>query len=134
MFHQAPKGSTTVSETHASLTTSTQSYGDFEVTWRMKTVKQLRTGSAPNSWEGAWMFWHFTDNWHNYVLVLKTSGFQIEKKDNNTKSDTEIYLQTPKIPKVKLGQWQALKLRVTNSTSNTPRIQVWVDGIGEPTL
>jgi hypothetical protein len=128
-FFEYPKTSTSPGETHGTLTTSTKSFGDFQMSLYMKTVKQLRQNSPPAPWETAWVFWHYTDNYHNYALVLKTNGFQIEKKDNNVRCDCEIFLKTTSTPTVHLGQWQTLTLRVTNSASATPHIQVWVDGL-----
>ena len=128
-FFEYPMTSKSRGESHATLTTSTASFKDFQMTLYMKTVKQLRQNSPPNPWETAWVFWHYTDQFHNYALVLKTSGFQIEKKDNNVRCDCEIYLLTTSTPTVHIGQWQKLTLRVTNSASNMPRIQVWVDGV-----
>jgi acylphosphatase len=128
-FYEYPKTSTSPGESHATLTTSTTPFKDFQMTLFMKTVKQLRQNSPPNTWETAWVFWHYTDEFHNYALVLKTNGFQIEKKDNNVGCDCEIYLKTTSTPTVHLGQWQKLTLRVTNSAFNKPHIQVWVDGL-----
>jgi hypothetical protein len=130
IFYQQPKTSTSPSESHASLTTTTQSYRDFQMTLNMKTVKQLRQNSPPNTWETAWIFWHYTGDFHQYALILKTNGLQIEKKDNNNNCDAcEIYLfQNHNFP-VKIGQWQTVTLRVTNSASGTPHIQAWVDGL-----
>ena len=127
-FFEYPKTSTSPGESHGTLTTSTASFKDFQMTLFMKTVKQLRQNSPPNAWETAWVFWHFRDDYHNYALVLKTNGFQIEKKDNNVRCDCEIYLKATSTPTVHIGQWQTLTLRVTNSASATPHIQVWVDG------
>lgn len=124
-FYQFPKTSTSPGETHASLTLSTVKFTDFQLDLDMKTVQQLRQNSKPNSWETAWIHWHYTDSSNFYSLVLKTSGFQIEKKDG---SITELFLVTNSTPKVTIGTYQHLKLIHTNSTSNTPRIQVWVDG------
>ena len=130
IFYYQPKTSTSPSESHASLTTSTQTYRDFQMTLNMKTVKQLRQNSPPNTWETGWIFWHYTGDFHQYALILKTNGLQIEKKDNNNNCDAcEIYLfQNHNFP-VKIGQWQTLTLRVTNSASGTPHIQAWVDGL-----
>jgi hypothetical protein len=130
IFYQQPRTSTSPSESHASLTTTTQAFGNFQMTLNMKTVKQLRLNSPPNTWETAWVFWHYTGDFHYYALVLKTNGLQIEKKDNNNQCDAcEIYLSTNSNFPVKIGQWQALTLRVTNSASGTPHIQAWVDGL-----
>lgn len=78
-FFEYANTSTSPGETHGTLTTSTKSFGDFQMSLYMKNVKQLRQNSLPNPWETAWLFWHYTDNYHNYALVLKTNGFQ---KDN----------------------------------------------------
>ena len=60
------------SESHASLTLIRQTFSDFQMTLDMKTVKQLRQNmispSAP--WDTAWVFWHDTGAFHNYVLFL----------------------------------------------------------------
>jgi hypothetical protein len=45
------------------------------------TVSQLRQGSPPNSWEVAWVFWHYTDNTHFYSLMLKSNGWELGKED-----------------------------------------------------
>jgi hypothetical protein len=66
---------------------------------------------------------------HNYALVLKTNGFQLEKKDNTTQTDHELFLFTESSPSTKIGQYQTIRVKVTNSASNTPRIQVWADGV-----
>lgn len=128
-FYEYPQISTMPDEHHTTLTTSTSTFKDFTMTLFMKTVQQLRQNSPPNTYETAWVFWHWTDNFHNYALVLKTNGFQIEKKDNNVQCDCEIFLQTLPLPTVHLGQWQKVKLKVSGSDTLTPRIQVWVDNV-----
>jgi len=129
-FFEHPKTSIHSNETRGSLATTTKAFSDFKMTIDMKTVKQLRQNSAPNPWETAWVFWHYTDRFHQYGLLLKRNGFQIEKKDNNIRCDAcEIYLVDVSHPKVKLGQWQTITLRVTNSASGTPHIKVWVNGV-----
>jgi hypothetical protein len=129
-FFEQPKASVYYNETRASLATTTKAFSDFQMTLDMRTVKQLRQYTAPNPWETAWIFWHWTDNFHYYALVLKTNGLQIEKKDNNNHNDlAEIYLIDVSHPKVKLGQWQTITIRHEGSGSGTPHIQVWVDGV-----
>jgi hypothetical protein len=127
-FFEQPKTSARHNDTNASLVTTTKAFSDFQMTLDMKTVGQLRQNSPPAPWETAWIFWHYTDRFHYYGLVLKTNGFQIEKKDNNMRCDCEIYLYDVSHPKVKFGQWQTVTLRVTASASGTPHIMVWVDG------
>jgi 3-keto-disaccharide hydrolase len=128
-FFEQPKVSTRYNDTSASLVTTSKSFSDFQLTLEMRTVRQLRENSAPAPWETAWVFWHYTDRFHYYGLVLKTNGFQIEKKDNNVRCDCEIYLYDVSHPEVKIGQWQTITLRVTGSASGTPHIIVWVDGV-----
>ena len=126
---EEPKTSINHNQSRGSLVTTTKAFSDFKLTLNMKTVKQLRENNPPHPWEAAWVFWHYVDRFHYYGLVLKTDGFQIEKKDNNVRCDCEIYLLDVSHPKVKLGQWQTLTLRVTNSASGNPHIKVWVDGV-----
>jgi hypothetical protein len=127
-FFEQPKTSTSQGETHASMVLTTKQYSDFEMDLDMKTVAQLRQNSPPNTWETAWVFWHYTDEFHYYALTLKTNGLQIEKKDNTNHDDSaEIYLVDTSSQTVKLGQWQHIKIRHEGST--TPHIQVWVDGV-----
>jgi hypothetical protein len=129
-FFEHPKTSIHSNETRGSLATTTKAFSDFKMTIDMKTVKQLRQNSAPNTWETAWVFWHYTDAYHNYVLVLKTNGLEIQKKDNNKQcDDCQVYLFENHNFPVKLGQWQTITLRVTNSASDTPHIKVWVNGV-----
>ena len=104
--------SKSLGETHASLAISTKAFTNFQMTLNMRTLAQLRQNSPPNPWETAWIFWHYTDNFHYYALVLKTNGFQIEKKD-----------------KVELGHWQTVTIRHEGSSTGTPHIKVWVDGV-----
>jgi|GEM_PF-963734 hypothetical protein len=123
---EEPMTSTNEAETHASMVTTTKSYSDFDMTIDMKTVEQLRKNSPPNTWETAWIFWHYTDEFHYYALTLKTNGFQLEKKDNDLQDDSaEIYLLTLTDPKVKIGEWQ--KIRIRHQGDATPHIEIWVD-------
>ena len=129
-FFEHPKTSISYNETRGSLVTTSKAFSDFKMTLNMKTVKQLRQNSPPKPWETAWVFWHYTDAFHNYVLVLKTNGLEIQKKDNNNQCDAcQIYLLENHNFPVKLGQWQTITLRVTNSASGTPHIKVWVNGV-----
>jgi hypothetical protein len=75
------------------------------------------------------IFWLYTDYYHKYALVLKTTGSQIEKNYNNVRCDWEIFLKTTPTSTVYIGQWQTLTPRVTNPASAAPHIQVWVDGL-----
>jgi hypothetical protein len=68
--------------THAALLVSRDSYsGRISFAGRVQTVKQLRTGSPPNSWECAWLVWNYQDDQHFYYVALKPSGWEIGKRD-----------------------------------------------------
>jgi Domain of Unknown Function (DUF1080) len=123
-FFEQPKAATSKNDTRASMVLTTQQYSDFEMDLDMKTVAQLRKNSAPNTWETAWVFWHYTDEFHYYALTLKTDGLQIEKKDNNNRDDSaEIYLKFSNTPKLKFNKWINIKLNVTGK-----HITLWADG------
>jgi hypothetical protein len=127
LFEQ-PKTSISRHQTSSSMVLTTQQYSDFEMDLDMKTVAQLRENSRPNTWETAWVFWHYTDEFHYYALTLKIDGLQIEKKDNDNRDDSaEIHLLDISSPTTKLGEWQHIKIR--HEGANTPHIQVWVDSV-----
>jgi hypothetical protein len=124
-----PMTSTSPGETHGSAVATTTSYKNFDLTLDVKTIRQLRQNSPPNSWETAWLIWNAIDQFHAYGFTLKTQGFQLEKKDNINKDDSaEIYLVTQNSPSVKLNTWQKWQIMVTGTETGTPRIQVWIDG------
>ena len=77
---EQPKTSRWSGEAHSALVTSLKTFGDMEVTLKVKTAKQLRT-PRPNSWEMGWVLWHYTDNLHFYYLMLKTNGWELGKED-----------------------------------------------------
>ena len=129
-MHLQPKTSTSKQETHAALSTSTKLFKDFDLTAKVKTQKQLRQNYPPNNWETAWIMWSWSDNYHQYSFLLKKQGFQLEKKDNNQQDDSaEVYLVTKGSPSVKMNTWQDWRIRVTGTTTGTPHITVWIDGI-----
>jgi hypothetical protein len=68
--------------THAALLVSRESYsGRTAFAGRVRTVKQLRTGSLPNPWECAWLVWNYQDDQHFYYVALKPAGWEIGKRD-----------------------------------------------------
>ena len=84
MITIAPKASTSPNETHAALVVSGDTFHD-NVTFDGEALidKQLRTGSAANPWETAWLVWHYADNDHFYYFALKTNGWELGKRDPN---------------------------------------------------
>jgi hypothetical protein len=124
VFSEQPEVSTTSSVTHAALTTSTSSYHNYKLSLDMRTDKQLRTGSYPNSWEAAWIMFNYGDDWHHYYFVLKTTGAELGKKDNNAQLEQQVFLATPSSPTVTLGQWQHIDITISNNV-----ITVYVNGV-----
>jgi hypothetical protein len=59
IFYGFPKTATSSSQTFSSFALSTQKFSDMTLELDMKTYKQLRQNSAPNSWESAWVIWRF---------------------------------------------------------------------------
>jgi hypothetical protein len=68
--------------THAALIVTRESYsGRIAFAGRVRTVKQLRTGSPPNPWECAWLVWNYQDEEHFYYVALKPAGWEVGKRD-----------------------------------------------------
>jgi hypothetical protein len=117
----APKASTQPGETHAALVASKAQFGDLDLTLRMQTVRQLRTGSAPNPWETAWALWNYTDNTHFTYLVLKPNGWELGKEDP-AYPGAQRFLATGSDP-FPVGSWYQVHV---HQVANT--ISVSVDG------
>jgi hypothetical protein len=100
----------------------------------VKTVKQLRTNFAPNSWEAAWVLFRYTDTFHYYWFVLKPNGVELGKKECSTCIDPfqgQIFLSTNDSPKLKIGDWSRWRITaVGNHISvaiNGSRVADFVD-------
>ena len=136
---QAPQVSTQLDETHGSLVTSTDTFGDIDLTVRLKTVRQLRT-PVPNPWETAWVLWNFTDDHHFYYLALKTNGWELVKEDpaplvagaggcewptyvNCKYPGAQRYLVTSSSPRFNVGAWHDVRVRQVGGT-----IDIWANG------
>jgi Domain of Unknown Function (DUF1080) len=117
-----PKKATSPSVTHAALVTSTEKYKDIELSVRQKTVKQLRDGSAPNTWETAWTVWHYTDNTHFYYLILKPNGWELGKADPKYPG-AQRFLATGSNVKFPVGSWNEVVVRQQGNA-----VDVTVDG------
>lgn len=125
-------GAVTVSTDTSSVVNYTvnNTYQDFELTCKMRTISQTRTGSAPNNWETAWIIWRIGDigGQMGYYFTIKMSGSEFGKSDNKEGSVANYILATPGSPSVTLGQWYAVKVRVQGN-----RHQVWTDTTGAGT-
>jgi hypothetical protein len=119
---ERPKQSLEPSVTHAGLVTSRASYGDTDLTVRVRTVKQLRL-PTPNAWEVGWTLWHYTDDTHFYYLVLKPNGWELGKEDP-AYPGAQRYLRTGSSPTFAVGKWHTMRIRQVGNV-----ITVWGDGI-----
>ena len=117
----APMVSTRPDETHASLARTTSVHGDLDVTLRMRTVRQLRTGSAPNPWEAAWGLWHYTGNTSFYYVILKPNGWELGKADP-AYPGAQRFLATGETP-FPIGPWYTVRVRQVGNV-----MTVWADG------
>jgi hypothetical protein len=118
---ERPKQSTRPGVTHAGLVTSRTSYGDTDLTVRVRTVKQLRL-PTPNSWEVAWTLWHYSDDAHFYYLALKPNGWELGKEDP-AYPGAQRYLRTSSSPRFAVGRWHTMRVRQVGNV-----ITVWGDG------
>ncbi|MGZ4241358.1 MAG: family 16 glycoside hydrolase [Actinomycetota bacterium] len=118
----APKASTSTSETHAALVTTTKSFGNqVDISVRARTVKQLRT-PTPNAWEVPWLLWDYTDDTHFYYLVLKPEGWELGKEDP-AYPGAQRFLATDNNITFPVGPWYTLHVRQVGST-----ITAWANG------
>ena len=116
----APKASDRASETHAALAATNESFGDFDMKMRMKTVKQLREG-RPNPWEVAWGLWHYQDNTHFYYLILKPNGWELGKADP-AYGGAQRFLATGS-KRFPIKRWHSIRVRQVGRT-----MKVWANG------
>ena len=124
VFYQIPKASTKSSETHSGLVVSKQKFSDITLDIDMKTYKQTRLNSPPNSWEAAWVMWRWVDLYHHYYFVIKTNGIEFGKKDTSCNCEKQIFLKTATSPKLKVGAWDHIKI-----SSIGKHTIIWVDGV-----
>ena len=107
-------------ETHSALVTSRRTWGDQTFSYTLTTLAQLRTGSAPNTWEVGWSMFRFRDLHHYYWFILRPNGWELGKKQG---SDTQIFLATGTAPSLVAGQTNRIRINVQGA-----RVQVSVDG------
>ncbi|MEZ0164756.1 calcium-binding protein [Kineococcus sp. LSe6-4] len=77
----SPRPAARAGVTHAGLVVSVGSYRDVRFSVRMHTLRQLRTGTAPNPWEVGWVVWHYEGPQRFYYFVLKPNGWELGKAD-----------------------------------------------------
>ena len=116
-----PRSASDPQVTHGGLVTTVREFDDIDVTIQMRTVRQLRSGGA-NSWEVAWLLWHYTDDHHFYSIVLKPNGWELGKEDP-AYPGSQRYLATGDTPVFPIGMQHTVQVRqVENSMA------VWANG------
>jgi 3-keto-disaccharide hydrolase len=126
VFFETPAVPTSTSQTHSTLVTSTQKWGNLQLDVDVKTVHQLRQNSSPNPWEVAWIFFRQTDTFHYYAFLVKPNGIEFDKKDCNTCTDPvqgQQFLVTASSPTLKIGGWSHWKITAIGN-----HITISVDG------
>lgn len=120
---ERPLESTAPDETHAALALGPSTIGDVAVQASVVTTRQLRTGSAPNPWEVAWLLWHFADNTHFYYFIPKPNGWELGKADP-AYPGAQRFLATGTSPVFPLGSWHRVSISQIGQT-----IEVSVNGL-----
>jgi Domain of Unknown Function (DUF1080) len=116
----APRAASAPSETHAALARTVGEHGDLTLQVRFRTVRRLRK-PRPQSWEAAWVIWHYSDDRHFYSLVLKPTGWELGKEDP-AYPGAQRFLATDSSPRFDVKEWHTARITQTGD-----RIAVKVD-------
>jgi len=111
-----PATATAPTQTHSSLVTSVPAFGDSTLSMSLRTVAQLRQGSAPNPWETGWALWHYSDNAHFYYVLLKPNGWELGKEDPAYPGNQR-FLTTGSTP-FAVGSWHMIQITQVANTIN----------------
>lgn len=121
-----PATATSSGQTFSAVLTGPQASGNFEFSALMRTVAQLRTGSAPNNWETAWIFWDwkFPDpsGSSGYYYTIKESGTEIGRLNNGTQT-----VLATSGNNLNPGVWHHVHV-VQTAGGGTTSLSVYVDG------
>ncbi len=112
----SPKASTRPQETHAALVTSRETYrGNYEATFKLTNLSQLRTGSTPNPWEVGWFVFGYKPDATFKYLILKPNGYGVELGES-LRNDRQNFLYTSRIgdENFPVGQSYDVRVRVEN--------------------
>jgi hypothetical protein len=110
----SPAASQSPGETHAALVRTSQSFGDVDLTVRLRTVSQLRNGT-PHPWEVGWVLWHYGDNTHFYYVALKPNGWELGKEDP-AYPGAQRFLGGDYSPTFAVGSWHTVRIQQSGAT------------------
>lgn len=123
-----PAVSTRPEETHAPLVVVDRDLPTtgYRVSWKARTVRQLRTGSTPNPWEVLWVYFDYSDPNHATYFTLKRNGWELGRRDP-TGAGGQLFIAT--------GEWgttppDLTKFRVINVERKGDTVTVTVPSIG----
>lgn len=118
-----PQSASSPDRTHAALVVSKSSFASskLNVTGRLRTDSQLRTGSAPNPWETGWLVWDYTDNDHFSYAIAKTNGWELGKRDP-TYPGGQRFLATGNNASASVGSWTTTQVRRVTRADGSTRI------------
>lgn len=123
-LEESPFPSASPDETHASMVLGPSfAASTMTLTATMRTDAQLRTGSAPNAWEVAWVVWNYADNVHFYYFTLKPNGWELGKADP-AYPGAQRFLATGSSPIFPIGAEHAVKIVQTGDV-----IEAYADGV-----
>lgn len=110
-------------------------YGDFDITFSVRTVAQKRgTPATPNAWESVWIMFRFNEaqgvHYHHYYLTLKSNGtLELGRKDNAVSIDEQYFLDTTATYSYSAGTWYKVRIKCTVNL-----IEIWLDDIKKITF
>jgi hypothetical protein len=123
VFYEKTRAATAKSQTESALALTTHKFKDFKLSVDVRTDKQTRQNSMPNSWEVGWIIWKWNDNTHFYYFLVKTTGAEVGKYDGGVNPIDQKILKTSSSPKTSIGQWMHWDIVVKGN-----HITVIVDG------
>ena len=126
VLDETPAATVAEAQTHAALVASRPSFGDLALVATVRTVSQLRR--VPNPWEVGWVLWHETDTQHFYAVVLKPTGWEIDKEDPAYPGGQR-FLASGTTPVFPVGAWHGIVIvqhgnAISVSADDTPLVQV----------
>ena len=123
LLRLAPRPATRPDETHAALVVTGRSFAEpcLSVSSRLRTTAQLRTGSAPNPWESAWLVWDYADDARFSYLAVKPNGWELGKRDPAYPGGQR-FLATGSTPSTPVGTWRTASITRTVAGATTVRL------------
>lgn len=106
----SPAPATRADDTHSALAVTRRNYSaEYSFRGKVRTVKQLRVGSEPNSWESAWIVWNYVDISRFYYLAIKPNGWEVGKIDVEY-TGGQRFMASGETP-YEIGAWHNFEIR-----------------------